>query len=317
MRNNTTNYDAARQRWLSLAPEVTEALGAGRPVVALESTVISHGMPYPENLETAYGLEAAVREQGAVPATIAILDGRIRVGLSPAEIERLGTGHEPVTKLSRRDVAVQIARGGLGATTVAATMIAARLAGIAVFATGGIGGVHREAQRTFDLSADLSELARTDVAVVCSGAKSILDLGLTLEVLETLGVTVLGYGTDRFPAFYTRSSGHGVDSRVDSPQEVARICAARWGLGLGGGILVANPVPAEHALPPEIIDGAISAALADAADQGISGKAVTPFLLARVNERTEGAALRANIALLRSNAKVAGQIACALVAEQR
>lgn len=304
--------DRSKDRWLRVSEEVADALSDGRPVVALESTVISHGLPYPDNIATAHALQAEVRAHGAVPATIAVLEGHIRVGVSADEIDRLGTGHEPVTKLSRRDLPLVLASGGLGATTVATTMIAAHRAGIRVFATGGIGGVHREAQRTFDISADLAELARTSVAVVCSGAKSILDLALTLEVLETLGVPVLGYGTDRFPAFYTRSSAHGVDARVDSPAEVARICGHKWGLGLDGGVLIANPVPADFALPAEQVERALATALDEARERGITGKAVTPFLLARVSEQTDGESLRANIALLRSNAALAAQIARAL-----
>jgi len=297
---------------LSLDPEVASALAAGAPVVALESTVIAHGLPYPENVAAALQLEAEVRDQGAVPATIAVMGGRIRVGLSRAEIERLGNGREEVAKLSRRDLPIALARGGLGATTVAATMIGARLAGIRVFATGGIGGAHRGAQETFDISADLAELARTSVAVVCAGAKSVLDLGLTLELLETLGVPVLGYGTDEFPAFYARTSGLAVDVRVDSPEEVARICLMKWRLGLAGGVLIANPVPEAEAMDPAAISGAIDRALAEAGSGGFRGKEITPFLLARVKELTGGASLAANLALLAHNARLAGRIAVAL-----
>jgi pseudouridine-5'-phosphate glycosidase len=298
--------------FLTLAPEVDQAIRAGAPVVALESTVISHGMPYPANVATALELEALIRAEGAVPATIAVLDGRIRVGLTRAEIERLGNGQTPVSKLSRRDLPVVLAQGGLGATTVAATMIAARMAGIPVFATGGIGGVHRGAPTTFDISADLQELARTSVAVVCAGAKSILAIGLTLEVLETLGVPVLGFGTSAFPAFYTRTSGFGVDARVDSPAEVAAICRTKWAMGLEGGVLVANPVPAAYALAPSIIEPAIAQALEEAQAGGITGKRVTPFLLARVKELTGGDSLDTNVALIRNNARLAGQIAVEL-----
>jgi pseudouridine-5'-phosphate glycosidase len=297
-----------------LSEEVAAALAAGRAVVALESTVISHGMPYPENVATAASLEAAVREQGAVPATIAVLDGRIRVGLSPAEIERLGDGRTPVAKLSRRDLPLALAAGTPGATTVAATMIAACAAGIRVFATGGIGGVHRGAAESFDISADLAELARTSVAVVCAGAKAILDLGLTLEMLESFGVPVLGYGTDSFPAFFTRRSPFGVDARVDSPEEVARVCSCKWALGMDGGVLVVNPIDAEHAMLDAAVETTIDAALRDAQAAGITGKSVTPYLLARVNELTGGASLKANVALIRGNAALAGRIATALAA---
>jgi pseudouridylate synthase len=295
-----------------LSEEVAAALAADRAVVALESTVISHGMPYPENVATAASLEATVREQGAVPATVAVLDGRIRVGLSAAEIERLGDGRTPVAKLSRRDLPLALAAGTPGATTAAATMIAARFAGIRVFATGGIGGVHRGAEESFDISADLAELARTSVAVVCAGAKAILDLPRTLEMLETLGVPVLGLGTDEFPAFYSRSSGLPVDARVETPEQVAAICRAKWELGLEGGVLIANPVPAAHEVPRDVIEEAIASALADARREGATGKAVTPFLLARVNAHTGGRALAANVALIRSNAALAARIARAL-----
>lgn len=298
---------------LSIAPEVAAALASSAPVVALESTVISHGMPYPDNVATALSLEEIIRSAGAVPATIAVMGGRIRVGLRPTEIERLGTGNEPVEKLSRRDLPIALAQGGLGTTTVAATIVAARAAGIRVFATGGIGGVHRGAQQTFDISADLVELARTPVAVVCAGAKAILDLGLTLEVLETLGVPVVGYGTEVFPAFFTRESPFGVDVRADSPEEVARICAAAWALGLDSGVLVANPVPQEHAMDEAVITKAIDTALADAAFDGLAGKEVTPFLLAKVNQLTQGFSLKTNVALIRSNAALAARVAKALV----
>lgn len=301
--------------FLRFSPEVQAALAEGRPVVALESTVISHGMPWPENVETARGLEALIRAEGAIPATIAVMDGRIKIGLSDQELERLAQGKEPVAKLSRRDLPICLSQGGLGTTTVAATMIAARLAGIRVFATGGIGGVHREAQHSFDISADLSELARTPVAVVCAGAKSILDLPLTLEVLETLGVPVLGYGTDRFPAFYTRDSGLGVDARVDSPKAVAAICRTQWQLGLEGGVLVANPVPEAFALEPAFVDDAIDAALKEAKSLQIGGKALTPFLLAKVAVLTGGRSLSTNVALIRHNAQLGARIAIALASE--
>lgn len=294
---------------LLISSEVADALTEGRPVVALESTVISHGMPYPENVATALLLEEDVRSEGATPATVAVVDGRFRVGLSASEIERLGCGREPVAKLSRRDLPVVLAMGGLGATTVAATMIGARVAGIRAFATGGIGGVHRGAQETFDISADLSELARTSVAVVCAGAKSILDIGLTLELLETLGVPVLGYGTDEFPAFYSRTSGFGVDARVDSPGDVARICSTKWRLGLDGGVLVANPVPERDAVDAGLVSAATERARGEAVARGIRGKAVTPFMLARVAELTGGASLSSNVALIRNNARLAARIA--------
>ncbi len=299
-------------RLLAVAPEVAEAVSAGRPVVALESTVISHGMPYPANVETARELEALVRAEGAVPATIAVIDGRIRIGLADADLVRLASGRESVRKLSRRDLPIGLAQGGLGATTVAATMIAAELAGIRVFATGGIGGVHRDAARTFDISADLTELARTPVVVVCAGAKSILDLGLTLEALETRGVPVLGYRTDCFPAFYCRASEFPVDARVETPEEVARICRMKWDLDLGGGVVVANPISEAHAMDPSAMAEVISSALDDARKKGVAGKALTPFLLGRVSELTGGRSLEANIALIRANASLAARIAAAL-----
>lgn len=300
------------QDLLVFSPEVAQARRVGRPLVALESTVISHGMPWPDNLATAHMLEAAVRQEGAVPATIAVIDGRVRIGLQPGELERLARGDEPVQKLSRRDLAIRLCQGGLGATTVAATMIAARAAGIQVFATGGIGGVHRGAQQSFDISADLSELSRTPVAVVCAGAKSILDLPLTLEVLETLGVPVLGYGTAAFPAFYSRDSGLKVDAQVGDPAALAAICRTHWQLGLQSGVLVANPVAAELALDPAVAEAAIAQALQEAAAQGIRGKDTTPFLLARVKALTGGESLRTNVALIENNARLAAQLALAL-----
>jgi pseudouridine-5'-phosphate glycosidase len=303
------NIDA---RLLALSPEVAEALEGRQPVVALESTVIAHGMPYPENMATALQLEGEVRAQGAVPATVAVMGGRIRVGLTEPEIERLGCGREPVAKLSRRDLAAALAGGGLGATTVAATMIGARLAGIRVMATGGIGGAHRGAQHTFDISADLGELARTPVAVVCAGAKSILDLALTRELLETLGVPVVGFGADEFPAFYARGSGLPVDARVDSPEAAARIIRTHWELELEGGVLVVQPVPEADAMDPAVIAGAIACAQAEAEARGIAGKAATPFLLKRVVELTGGAALAANRSLILNNARLAGRLAVAL-----
>ncbi len=294
---------------LDILPSVRDALDQNLPVVALESTLITHGLPYPENLSTAQQLEVTVREHGATPATIAILGGRIRVGLDAAELAYLARA-EGVRKVSRRDLPIVVAQGGDGATTVAATMIVARLAGIRVFATGGIGGVHRG--HPFDVSADLPELARTPVVVVCAGAKAILDLPLTLEWLETHGVPVLGYGTDTFPAFYTRSSGLPVDVRVDTPEEVATIARCKWSLGLDGGLLVTVPCPPEQAMPSAPVEAAIEQALEEAEREGVRGKAVTPYLLARVTELTGGESMAANIALLRNNAAVAAQIAAAL-----
>lgn len=299
---------------LDIHPEVAAALAAGRPVVALESTIISHGMPWPRNAETALAVEALVREEGAVPATIAVIDGRLQAGLSREQIERLGREGPAVAKASRRDLPLLVAQRRTGATTVAATMIVAALAGIRVFATGGIGGVHRGAETSFDISADLQELARTPVAVVCAGIKSILDLGLTLEYLETHGVPVIGAGTAELPAFYCRDSGFAVDARLDTPDEIAAVLRAKWQLGLGGGVVVANPIPQAHAMPRERIDAAIAQALAEAAAQRITGKASTPFLLARVAELTGGQSLEANIALVKHNARLAAQIAAALAA---
>ncbi len=302
--------------YLSVSPEVAGALAGRRPVVALESTVIAHGMPYPANLEAGRALEAAVREAGAVPATIAVLDGRIRVGLDAEDLDRLASGGRAVRKLSRRDLPIAVAAGEDGATTVAATMIAAKLAGIAVFATGGIGGVHRGAELSFDVSADLDELARTEVCVVSAGAKAILDLPKTLEVLETRGVPVLGYRTDRFPPFYARESALPVDRRCDAAEDVARVMQAKWRLGLGGGVLVANPIPEEEALDAAGMEAAIAAATADAAAAGVSGKALTPFLLDRLEAITGGRSLAANRALILNNARVGAQIATAYAAIQ-
>ena len=280
-------------------------------MVALESTIVAHGMPWPHNLATALQVEEDVRAHGAVPATVAIVDGRLKAGLTREAIERIAREGPAVPKVSRRDMPLVVARGGTGATTVAATMIVAEIAGIRVFATGGIGGVHRGAQESFDISADLTELARTSVAVVCAGAKAVLDLRLTLEYLETHGVPVIGYGTDRLPAFWSRDSGLAVDARVDTAQDVARIMHAKWSMGLAGGIVVANPIPEAHEIARERIDEAIAQALDDARSQGIGGKDVTPFLLARVNALTGGDSLAANVALVRNNASVAAQIAAA------
>ena len=299
---------------LDLHPEVAAALAARRPVVALESTIISHGMPWPQNAETALAVEAEVRAHGAVPATIAVIDGRLKAGLTREQIERLGRGNEPVAKVSRRDLPYLVMRGGLGATTVAATMIVAALAGIRVFATGGIGGVHRGAETSFDISADLQELARTPVAVVCAGAKSILDLGLTLEYLETHGVPVIGYRTAELPAFFTRDSGFAVDHRIDEAADIGRLMHAKWTLGLGGGLVVANPIPDAYSLTREVIDGAIAQALADAQAQGVHGKAATPFLLKRVNELTGGTSLASNIQLVLNNARLAAALASSYAA---
>jgi len=307
---------------LHCQPEVAAALADGRPVVALESTIISHGMPWPQNVETAHAVEAEVRAHGAVPATIAVVDGRLQTGLSAAQIERLGRAGPQVTKASRRDLPFLLAGcasvPGLGATTVAATMIVAAMAGIRVFATGGIGGVHRGAETSFDISADLLELARSEVAVVCAGPKSILDIGLTLELLETHGVPVIGFGTAELPAFYSRESGFQVDYRLDDPADIARVMRAKWAIGAGrgdqGGLVIANPIPAAFALSGDAIDGAIHAALADAARLGIVGKAVTPYLLDRVNQLTGGLSLAANIQLVLNNARLAAAVAVAYAA---
>ena len=299
-----------RSAYLVVAEEVAEALNESRPVVALESTIISHGMPFPRNLETARQVEEDVRSGGAVPATVAIIDGRFRIGLTGEELAYLAEA-EGVRKASRRDLASVFARGQTAATTVATTMIGADWAGIRIFATGGTGGVHRGAAQTMDVSADLYELARTAVAVVSAGVKSILDIGKTLEYLETLGVPVLGYATDAFPAFYTSYSGYPVTDRVDGPEEVAAILRARWNSGLGGGVLVANPVPESAALAPEFINKVVDTAVDEAQQKGITGKEVTPFLLGRIVELTDGRSLETNIALVRNNARVAGEIAVA------
>jgi len=302
------------QSHLQIAPEVAAALAAGGPVVALESTIISHGMPYPRNLETARRVEAVIRHQGAVPATIAVLDGRLRVGLGDAELERLAT-EAGLAKLSRRDLPIALATGGSGATTVAATMIVAAAAGIAVFATGGIGGVHRGGESSLDISADLEELARTPVAVVCAGAKAILDLPRTLEYLETRGVPVIGFQTTIFPAFYPCDRGLPVDHRAGSADEVARIMAAQWRLS-GGGLVVANPITPAEELDPMVIDEAIATALEEAERDGIRGKAVTPYLLERLEALTGGTSLDANIALVLDNAAVGAAIAVAYAGQR-
>lgn len=296
---------------LELSPEVEKALAEGRPVVALESTIISHGMPYPANVETARKVEQIVREHGAVPATIAILNGKLKAGLTEEEIEYLGQAKD-IIKASRRDIPYIVAQGRNGGTTVGATMIIAALAGIKVFATGGIGGVHRGAEQSMDISADLEELGKTDVIVVCAGAKAILDLGLTLEYLETRGVPVLGYQTESLPAFYTRTSEFKVDYRVDSAREIAKIASAKWDLAMNGGVLVANPIPEEYSMEPSLISHAIDEALEDAKTQGIQGKESTPFLLSKIKEITGGKSLDSNIQLVYNNAALASDIAVEL-----
>ncbi len=298
---------------LAIGDEVAAALAHRRAVVALESTIITHGMPWPENRDTARSVEDVVRANGAVPATIAVLDGVVRVGLTDAQLDDLA-GRRDAAKASRRDLAAVVARGGSAGTTVAATMFLAARAGIAVFATGGIGGVHRGADHTWDISADLIELGRRPVAVVCAGAKSILDIPKTLEVLETQGVPVLGYRTDDFPAFYARTSGARLEHRRDTPAELAAVIAAQRALGIAAGILIANPIPAEHALDAADIDATIARAVADAGAQGITGKALTPFLLSRIVDLTDGRGLVANIALIRNNAALAARVAVALAA---
>ena len=299
-------------KYLDVSPEVAAAIAEGRPVVALESTIISHGMPYPQNVETALKVESIIRENGAVPATIAILGGRLKAGLTPEEIEYLGKKGHDVTKASRRDLAVLVSRKEDGATTVTTTMMIAYMAGIRIFATGGIGGVHRGAQTTMDISADLEELSQTPVMVVCAGAKSILDLGLTLEYLETHGVPVIGYGTKELPAFYTRKSGFGVDYELDSPQELAAAFKASMDMGLKGGMLVTNPIPEEYSMDPAVINKAIDEAIAQANAQGIHGKESTPFLLAKVKELTGGDSLDSNIQLVFNNARLAAKTAAEL-----
>ncbi len=296
---------------LDLSPEVAEALSAKKPIVALESTIITHGMPYPRNVETARSVEEAAREMGAIPATIAVIDGRFRVGLDGREIERLGELAGGVVKASRRDLALVAARKGSAGTTVAATMFIASLAGLEVFATGGIGGVHRGAEETFDISADLVELSRTRVAVVCAGAKSILDIAKTLEFLETQGVAIVGYRCDEFPAFYSRSSGFKLEHRCDGLRDLARMIRLQHDIG-PGGLLVANPIPQDQALEQAAVEERISDAVAEAKAQGVGKKEATPFLLKRVVELTEGKSLEANIALIRNNAMLAAQAAVEL-----
>ncbi len=298
-------------KYLDVNPEVAAAVAEGKPVVALESTIISHGMPYPQNVETALKVEAIIRQAGAVPATIAIIGGRLKAGLTAEEIEYFGKKGLDIAKASRRDLAVLCARGEDGATTVTTTMIIAHMAGIKIFATGGIGGVHRGAETTMDISADLEELGQTPVMVVCAGAKSILDLGLTLEYLETKGVPVLGYGTDKLPAFYTRTSDFGVDYRMDSPEELATALKAHNDLGMKSGILVANPIPEEYSMDPAVINKAIDDAVKECVAKGIAGKETTPFLLARIAEITGGNSLASNIQLVFNNARLAAETAIA------
>ena len=299
------------KNYLDIAPEVKSAVETGKPVVALESTILSHGMPYPENLTFAAEVERIIRAEGAIPATMAIIDGRMKVGLSAGELELMCKG-ENVAKVSRRDLPILLATGGTGATTVASTMILASLAGIPVFATGGIGGVHRGAATTMDISADLQELAHTPVAVVCAGAKMILDIGLTLEYLETMGVPVLGYNTDQFPAFYCRKSGFGVDYTAKSAAEIAKIARTKWDLGLAGGMLIGNPVPEEYALDFDEMSAVIDKALAAAEKDHVHGKNITPYLLAHIVEYTGGKSLATNIQLAYNNARLAAKVAVEL-----
>ena len=299
-------------KYLDLSPEVAKALQEGKPVVALESTIISHGMPYPQNVETALKVEQTIRENGATPATIAVIGGRLKAGLTPDQIEYLGKKGRAVAKASRRDLPVLVARGEDGATTVTTTMIIAALAGIRVFATGGIGGVHRGAETTMDISADLEELAMTPVMVICAGAKSILDLGLTLEYLETKGVPVIGYGTEELPAFYTRRSGFKVDYRIDTPEELAAAFRAKLEMGLKGGMLVTNPIPEEYSMDPQRINAAIDQAIIECNRKGIKGKDTTPFLLARIKDITGGDSLASNIQLVLNNARLAARTAALL-----
>ena len=299
-------------RFLDIKPEVQEAIESGKPVVALESTIISHGMPYPQNVETALQVEQIIRDNGAVPATIAIIGGRLKAGLTPEEIEYFGKKGPEITKASRRDLAMLCAKGEDGACTVTTTMMIAHMAGIKVFATGGIGGVHRGAEITMDISADLEELAQTPVMVICAGCKSILDIGLTLEYLETHGVPVIGFGTEDMPAFYTQKSGFKVDYKVDSPKELAHFFRTHLELGMKGGVLVGNPIPDEYSMDPDVINPAIDEAIEECNRLGIKGKATTPFLLAKVKDITGGDSLDSNIRLVFNNAKVAAQTAAEL-----
>ncbi len=301
-----------KNSFISISDEVKEALESNKPVIALESTIISHGMPYPKNAETALEAERIARENGAIPATIAIIGGRPCIGLTRDQIDYLGKKGTVVTKASRRDIPVLAVKKADGATTVAGTMLLAALAGIRVFATGGIGGVHRGAETTMDISADLEELAKTPVAVVCAGAKSILDIGLTLEYLETKGVAVIGYRTDEMPAFYTRKSGFNVDYRMDTPEEIAELINMNAELGVSGGVLIVNPIPEEYSMDENIINKAIDSAIGEAKRKGITGKETTPFLLEKVREITSGSSLEANIELVFNNVRLASRIAAAL-----
>ncbi|MCQ2771351.1 MAG: pseudouridine-5'-phosphate glycosidase [Clostridia bacterium] len=299
-------------KYLEVSKEVAEALASGKPVIALESTIISHGMPYPQNVETAIKVEDTIRENGAVPATIAIIGGKLKAGLTKDEIEYLGKKGVEVTKASRRDIPVLVAQGRDGATTVTTTMMIAAMAGIKIFATGGIGGVHRGAETTMDISADLEELSQTQVMVICAGAKSILDLGLTLEYLETKGVPVIGYGTEELPAFYTRKSGFKVDYRIDTPEDLAKAFKTKIDLDLKGGMLVTNPIPEQYSMDPDVINKAIDTAIAESVKLGIKGKETTPFLLAKVKELTGGDSLASNIELVLNNARLAAKTGVAM-----
>ena len=297
-------------KWMDISEEIQNSIKKNGPVVALESTIISHGMPFPQNLETALEVERIIRKEGAIPATIAVVEGRIKIGLSNLELDQFAQGTKTV-KVSSRDLPLAISQKQDGGTTVAATMICARMAGISVFVTGGIGGVHRGSEKTMDISGDLMELARTNVAVVCAGIKSILDIPRTLEYLETQGVPVIGYRTDEFPAFYTTTSGYSVQSRINTAEEIARCMKVKWELGLEGGMVIANPVLREDAMDEEVIEEAITKSLKEASEKGIDGKAVTPFLLERISQLTDGESLKTNIALVCNNALVGAKIASA------
>ncbi len=297
-------------KWMDISEEIQNSINGNGPVVALESTIISHGMPFPQNLETALEVEKIIRKEGAIPATIAVVEGRIKIGLSNLELEQFAQGTKTV-KVSSRDLPFALSQKQDGGTTVAATMICARMAGISVFVTGGIGGVHRGSEKTMDISGDLMELARTNVAVVCAGIKSILDIPRTLEYLETQGVPVIGYRTDEFPAFYTTTSGYSVQSRINTAEEIARCMKVKWELGLEGGMVIANPVLREDAMDEEVIEDAITKSLKEASEKGIDGKAVTPFLLERISQLTDGESLKTNIALVCNNALVGAKIASA------
>ena len=297
-------------KWMDISEEIQNSIKENGPVVALESTIISHGMPFPQNLETALEVERIIRKEGAIPATIAVLEGRIKIGLSNLELEQFAQGTKTV-KVSSRDLPLVLLQKQNGGTTVAATMICARMAGISIFVTGGIGGVHRGSEKTMDISGDLMELARTNVAVVCAGIKSILDIPRTLEYLETQGVPVIGYRTDEFPAFYTTTSGYSVQSRINTAEEIARCMKVKWELGLEGGMVIVNPVPREDAMDEEVIEEAITKSLKEASEKGIDGKAVTPFLLERISQLTDGESLKTNIALVCNNALIGAKIASA------